>query len=359
MKSIFCSIIDYVLMAATHTERLDNMLNSDDISNMDNVNNIYDVHNIAIIITGGTIASAKSDSGDYIGLAGDAGRYRIIEEYKKSYPQAYDTLKPDISNPYTILSENLNGHYLNDLISTVSDKLSSDSYEGIIITHGTDTLQYSAAALSLAFPDIDIPVILVSANYILDDPRSNGLTNFATAIEHIRTSASGGVYVSYDGSILDGFALLPHMPYSDRLYGIGHCDELSGVSQVNQFLDWLFEKNEVQKAIPQFKDIKLSDESPVLYLKATPGQIYPHTLDAGIKAVLLETYHSGTLSTDSASLHSFCKAAHERAIPVYVTGIENRTPYESTSMYETLHLITLPKLSPISAYMYLWFKYSL
>jgi L-asparaginase len=49
------------------------------------------------------------------------------------------------------------------LITTVKENLSSD-YDGIIVTHGTDTLGYSAAALAYALGNGTVPVCLVSSN---------------------------------------------------------------------------------------------------------------------------------------------------------------------------------------------------
>ncbi|MBR1816175.1 MAG: asparaginase [Lachnospiraceae bacterium] len=302
--------------------------------------------NIAVIITGGTIASTQKNN--YISLNGD--KYKIIELFREKNPDAAFGISFDTFNPYTILSENLSGKYINTLIKCVREILNnSKKYDGIIITHGTDTLQYSAAALALALSDVETPVIFVSANYILDDKRSNGLINFTQAVEYISSYDMTGVYVSYDGSVLDAFTLLPHMPYSDKIYALNHSDKLSEESSAREFL--------MYEGIT-FDNTLLTDTAPILYLKAVPGQSYPSFNDTDIKAILLETYHSGTLGTDSRALQEFCEAAYGKKIPIYVVGIENRTQYESTASYDSLHLIIMPELSPISAYIFLWFKYS-
>ncbi|MBQ8924389.1 MAG: asparaginase [Lachnospiraceae bacterium] len=302
--------------------------------------------NIAVIITGGTIASTKKEN--YISLNGD--KYKIIELFKEKNPDAAFWISFDTFNPYTILSENLSGKYINTLIKCAREILNdSKKYDGIIITHGTDTLQYSSAALALALSDVKIPVVFVSANYILDDERSNGLINFTQAVEYISSYDMTGVYVSYDGSVLDGFTLLPHMPYSDKIYALNHSDKLSEESSAREFL--MYEGITFDNAL-------LTDIAPVLYLKAVPGQTYPSFNDTDIKAILLETYHSGTLGTDSKLFHRFCKAAYDKNIPVYAVGVESRTQYESTASYDQLHLTVMHKISPIAAYMYLWFKYS-
>ena len=107
-----------------------------------------------------------------------------------------------------------------------------------------------------------------------------------------------------------------------------------------------------------FTGISLSDNSPVQYIRAVPGQIYPDLSETDAKAILMETYHSGTLSTDSKEFRDFCHRAKTFNIPIYIVGMEDRLQYESTSLYENLGLKTLEKISPVTAYMMLWIKYS-
>ena len=298
---------------------------------------------ILVILTGGTIGSELKD--EYISVNTDSNKYQIIELFKEAHPYISRETVFETICPYAILSENLCGSHINrliDCIKTVSD----DLYDGIIITHGTDTLQYSAAAIDLAFPSAKLPIIFVSSNYILNDERANGLDNFTLAVEYIKVKNTPGVYVSYDSQMLKGITLLPHIAYSDKLYSI---DVTSDTDQ--NFFESLTDKN--------INDIKLSEDAPILYLKAVPGQIYPQPDNNKIKAILLETYHSGTLGTDNNSLTCFCEVAYKLNIPIYIVGVEERDQYESTSHYEKLHLHVLKHISPVTAYMKLWFLYSI
>ncbi len=295
---------------------------------------------ILVILTGGTIASSANK--DYISIGSGENKYKIIELFKNKYPDISCETEFDTCEPYMILSENLDGAYLNKLTDCVRDNLGK-GYDGIIVTHGTDTLQYSAAALGLSVSNPDIPVILVSSNYVLDDERSNGLDNFANAVKYISDKCTPGVFVSYDRIIHNSLLLLSHTAYSDKLYS------LSSSKKSNS-------ENETDK-IP-YDTIRLSDNSPIMYIKAVPGQAYPSLDNPDIKAVLLETYHSGTLCTDSQKFKDFCESAYKLNKRIYVTGIEDRTQYESTSLYESLHLTILKSDSPITAYMKLWFLYS-
>ena len=297
---------------------------------------------ISVIFTGGTIAS--SEENDYISINSNEKKYKIIDIFKENFPEISCDTVFEFYEPYTILSENLNGAHINALISCVRENLKNDC-DGIIVTHGTDTLQYSAASLGLAINDPKVPIILVSSNYILNDKRSNGLNNFVNAVKYIREKKKSGVFVSYDNEILNSLCLLPHIAFSDKLYETGKRNSERKVTEIKEF--------EIS-----YDKVTLSDISPVLYLKAVPGQFYPSTDNPDIKAFLLETYHSGTLCTSSRQLNDFCEKAYKLNKPVYVVGVEDRIQYESTSIYEKLHLKVLKNESPVTAYMKLWFLYS-
>ncbi|MDE6111619.1 MAG: asparaginase domain-containing protein, partial [Eubacterium sp.] len=148
---------------------------------------------ILIMFTGGTIGC--SSSGGVIS-PNEENTKLLLELYKKEYSKDVDF---EITEPYYALSENNTGKTLEHLISAVCDAVNMD-YSGIIVTHGTDTLQYSAAALSYALGNKTIPVLLVSSNYVLTDKKANGLSNFAAAVDFIQNGYGKGVFVPYKNS---------------------------------------------------------------------------------------------------------------------------------------------------------------
>lgn len=288
---------------------------------------------ILIILTGGTIGSAVTDG--YISLNSKAKNTLLAD-----FPHIDFT----VIEPYNILSEQLNGEHLNLLVDSIKSNLSSD-FDGIIITHGTDTLQYTACGLSCVFPDIDIPVILVSSNYVLGDERANGKDNFKYAIEFIKEKI-GGIFVSYKNSgskseIHQGHKVLPHEIYSDDVKSI---EGSLGYFENNKF---------IQTA--EYEPCKGADNSVfstascVLWQKIHPEMIYPDS--ENYKAILLESYHSGTSPTYSDNFRNFCQNSNN---PVYLVGAKEGPQYDSVKEYQELNIKHLPFISPIYAYMKLW-----
>ncbi|MGN0435726.1 MAG: asparaginase domain-containing protein [Wujia sp.] len=323
---------------------------------------------ILVIFTGGTIGSTVKDG--YIGTD-RCWKYKLLNGYSGDASVHFDTIEP-----YTILSENLDGEYLNKLILTIKHSL--DKYDGIIITHGTDTLQYTAAGLSLLFSSISIPVVLVSSNYILEDSRANGYVNFHSAVTFIKQANTPGIFISYNNCedntyIHNGLLAMPHSPYDDKIvscennfYGfvrdnLYHQNKAFNPEPIDSIMSKFSMLSANSGAIKNMihKDAEgayLSHHAPVLYIKACPGQVYPVPPEH-IKSVLIETYHSGTLCTEDKALSQFMELCRDKKISVFLTGVEDRITYESTKLYKELGVNILPKASPIAMYMLLWIAY--
>lgn len=349
--------------------------------------------NILVILTGGTILSAVS--GEYIGLNENQGS-ALLQMYTEY------TAKPvhfDCVSPYTILSENLNGSHIQRLIdcihSYIPDTCAPDkTYDGIIIAHGTDTLQYTAAGLYHEFKHCGLPIVLVSSNYVLEDVRANGFANFAAAVSFIRQHLGNGVYIAYQNNSVwgelspvyfhYGNRVLPYAVYSDTLHSINDSYFCKILPQMHgEYVDYetyeLNTKADTSISSPD-ETSALPENSGILMLHAAPGMYYPNP-EKDIKAVLLITYHSGTLPTDDRYFCDFVQKAHAMEIPVYVLGApavsvsttmedmpvpecsdtssdNTKLPYESTARYEELHLKLLPVMSPADAYMWLYRFYA-
>lgn len=302
---------------------------------------------ILTVFTGGTIGSTKSDG---VISPDSENSYKLIEMYTKKDKNVEFTAV----QPLNILSENMNGKFLTQLYKCISS-YNLSRFDGVIVAHGTDTLQYTAAYLSYAFGLCKTPIVIVSANFPLEDKRSNGFQNFCGAVELIRSRKGRGVFVSYANceyfaDIHRGAKVLQHTAYSDKIYSIH--DNIFGEIHGKEFV-----KNESyseqQDEISMSDCTELEETSDVLYVKPYVGVTYPQ-IRQGTKAVLLEGYHSGTLNTDSNELTKFCAEAEKFSVPVFLTGAELGFFYESKLMFEKLKIDVLPPASPIAMYMKLW-----
>ena len=102
-----------------------------------------------------------------------------------------------------------------------------------------------------------------------------------------------------------------------------------------------------------FEQLPKTWNSGILRIYPYPGMVYPD-ISENVRAVLLDTYHSGTLCSVTPHMSAFFEAAKKRNIPVFITGANTETDYASFQIFEQKNVQVLRNLSPISAYMKLW-----
>ena len=305
---------------------------------------------ILFVFTGGTIGSTAH--GDYIGL--DGGKpYLLLEQYQRKYgiDFAYDTVAP-----YTVLSEHSTGDTLRVLCESVRAGL-TEELDGVVVTHGTDTLQYAAAALAYTLADVKIPVLLVSSNHPIEDATANGLANLRGAIRFIREVGGAGVFVSYqnkgeDVKIHRGTRLLASPAFSDGVYSI--YDSYYGSFRA----DGVFCKNPAYRELPDACAPLTADKltatcREIFRALPYPGNAYP-TVPAEVKYILHESYHSGTVNTVCPTARAFLGELCARGVTVFLTGVTRGASYESTRDFEELGIKPLYHIAPIAAYVKLW-----
>ncbi|MCK5107626.1 MAG: Glu-tRNA(Gln) amidotransferase subunit GatD, partial [Nanoarchaeota archaeon] len=143
---------------------------------------------ISILHTGGTIASKV----DYK-TGGVIAQFKP-EELIAMFPELKEIANIESRLLANIMSENINfSHY--NLIAKEIEKEVKKGVKGIIVTHGTDTLHYTSAALSFMLENIDIPVILVGAQRSSDRGSSDAAINLVSACVYIANSKDKGVRI--------------------------------------------------------------------------------------------------------------------------------------------------------------------
>lgn len=309
------------------------------------------------IFTGGTIGSRINNEGS-ISTNGDAP-FQLTEMYLKNH-SGVNFINYE---PYRILSENLCAKNLLSLINSVNTALKRTDIDGIIITHGTDTLQYTAAILCYVFAAAKLPIMIVSSDFVLDDARANGLINYTYAADFIINKRGHGVFVSYCNkggipTIHRGSRLQPPVPYSGDVSSVS--DSWYGKYCENGYIanpDYKVSKDNTYEFVNP-ENVNLSDCSDfILRIPAYPGFKYP-ALSQKTKAVLHESFHSGTICI-SNDLEKFAKSAKALDIPIYLSGLSSyMTEYDTVELYRKSGIIALHDSALIAAYCKLWLAIS-
>lgn len=153
---------------------------------------------ILIIYTGGTIGMRPSDKG-YVPIEGfDALlRDKIAQCHHPELPE-YDLIE---FSPL-IDSANLHPDHWHKIIHCIIDHYAD--YSGFILLHGTDTMAYTASALSFALQGLDKTVILTGSQIPLAELRNDALDNLIGVMQLAQSHAIGEVCVYFNGRLLRG-----------------------------------------------------------------------------------------------------------------------------------------------------------
>ena len=254
----------------------------------------------------------------------------------------------------SVLSEHTDGRVLNKIIPGVRKHLLSGRFDGVIVTLGSDCLAYTSAAISYAVGLSKTPCITISSNLPLSDPNADGILNLKAAVEIIRSKKASGVLTVYPQdngrvAVYRASRVIQQPPYLAAPVSAG---ELYGTVYNGEFIRNEKYSESGDSFIPERPHF--SELSPVFLLHVYPGMIYP-TLPRRTKAVILATYHSGTLNTASTETVRFSKQCKRRGIKVYVSGISCSADYESMTVYGELGFTRLPPFtSPAAMFIKLW-----
>jgi L-asparaginase/Glu-tRNA(Gln) amidotransferase subunit D len=289
--------------------------------------------NILIVFTGGTIGSMAFEG--TINTTTTAS-YKLFELFKQqdssNQPVHFTSIQP-----LQMLSENLAPKAWQLLIQAIEAEL-IEQYDGIIVTHGTDTLAYTAAALSFYFNTLKIPLLLVSSDYPLGDVRANGLNNFICAVEFIRQELQAGVFVPYcnqgqSTQIHRGSRLTCSLQLTGDFFSVQSKHLMDYENQV-----FSLSASAVNESTDRLTPVKLKADffDRILMIKPYPGLDYSHFNLDHVEVVLHDLYHSGTACAsnqwgENHSLLNFIAHCTRQNIKVYLApAIRSADSYQST-----------------------------
>ena len=259
---------------------------------------------IALISTGGTITS-KIDyrTGGVSSALSASELYASIPELEK-----YASIDTDvILNEY---SENLKPEHWTMIANKIAEKIKSNMYCGIIVSHGTDTMHYTASALSFALQNLPIPVVIVGAQRSSDRPSSDAALNLISATIFATKSQFSGVFVAMHASPSDE-TIACHVGTRVRKNHTSRRDAFESID-ITPVAMIKGDKIEIQTEQSEIKLqkrnadsssflVKPDFNSKVILLKYHPGfdpHLITHAIMSGYKAIIVEGTGLGHISRE-------------------------------------------------------------
>jgi L-asparaginase type I len=236
-----------------------------------------------------------------------------------------------------LLSENLTPGDWIPIAESIRELASLDDVDGIIVFHGTDTMAYTAAALSFLLADLEKPVILTGSNLPPDQAGSDARRNAQDALVALESLGAGIYIVFAGGNDLPGLVHLGTRARKRQASGqaFASINNLPLAEIVEGRFRWVMRPSD-PNPLAVARD---SVDPRVLTLRLYPGLNFAaafDTITAGdIRGVVIELYASATgpHTDDEYSLPTFVRRCVEDDI-VVVTTVP-AAPENPGNVYET------------------------
>ena len=188
-------------------------------------------------------------------------------------------------------------------------------YDGIVVSHGTDTMAYTASAVTFMLPDIDRPVVFTGSQLPLADVLSDGPDNLRTAFA-MAAAGKPGVFVAFDRKVMRGCRAVKVRASGFSAFESINARYAAVVGNRGLVID--------PKALPpQRGEARLLDSisQDVFLLKLTPGlspRIFDTLADMGYKGIVIEAFGLGGFNVLNQGLDGI-RSAVDAGISVVVT----------------------------------------
>lgn len=262
---------------------------------------------ILVLATGGTIASEAGDNGLQPSLqAGGLLPYLVgvAENYEIT---TKDILHLDSSNiqpeEWVIIARSVYEHY--------------KEYDGIIITHGTDTMAYTASILSYMLPNIPIPVVLTGSQLPMSHPLTDAADNMRYAFA-MAASGTPGVFVSFNRKIILGCRAVKVRTTGFDAFESVNCKNVALIDSNGLNINEKLIRKPVEAC--RLLDSLCPD---VFLIKLTPGlnpEIFDVLLQMNYKGIVIEAFGAGGLHFINRDLISKLAKMVEHGISVVVSS---------------------------------------
>lgn len=275
---------------------------------------------ILIIYTGGTIGMIKDPSTGLLKPFNFDNIYLQMPALK-----LLDHQIDSFCFEPVIDSSDMNPQHWGEIAQVIGDNY--EKYDGFVVLHGSDTMAYTASALSFMLENLNKPVILTGSQLPLGMLRSDGRENFITSIEIAAaqeddTPLVPEVAIYFENQLMRGNRTIKASAEHFEAFKSPNYPPLADVGVYIKY-----NKQFIRK--PNFKKLKVQTamNNDVAVMKLFPG-ISQGFVEAvlkteGLKALVLETYGSGNALTEEWFLKSLEQHINKGLVVVNVTQCQS------------------------------------
>ena len=259
---------------------------------------------ILLVTTGGTIASVPGGEG----LA--PHRSDVMERELQQLRTYYDI---PVREVMCLDSSNIRPEEWQLIAQEIFEQRTG--YDGIVVSHGTDTMAYTASAVTFMLPNIDRPVVFTGSQLPLRDILSDGPDNLRTAFA-MAASGKAGVFLAFDRKVMRGCRAVKVRASGFSAFESVNARYAAQVSNLGLVInEAVLPKCQGQTAL------RTDISKNVFLLKLTPG-LNPAVFDMlaamGYKGIVIEAFGLGGINVLNRGLRGIHRCV-EDGISVVVT----------------------------------------
>lgn len=258
---------------------------------------------ILLLTTGGTISSIDSKSGLV-----PTDMHELLKKTLENDQAIID------SRPIFVLdSSNIQPEEWKKIAQTIYQDI--QNFDGMIITHGTDTMAYTASMMSFMIQNPPIPIVFTGSQLPLNHSLTDALDNLHCALA-MACSSTPGIFLAFNRKIMLGSRSVKVRTSSFDAFESINLKPLGTISS-----DGLHIRKEMLQEKKAQTQLITNIDTRVFLLKLTPTtepSIIPLLIESGIKGIVIEAYGAGGIAYERRDFVKEIKKAIENNIPIVV-----------------------------------------
>ena len=258
---------------------------------------------VVVLSTGGTIASTHDKTGAVVPTVTGS---KLVEPLSDTFDNNKLTL--EVKDIAKLDSSAMTLDDTDSIITAVNKELRRDDVDGVVVTHGTDSMEETAIAVD-TFQDSEKPVALTGAMRPFDDPDPDGPDNLALAVKTVTDPANRGrgTFIAFADHVIPARGAFK-----------------SDTSKADGFANNNGEKQPQRPKALKFKPLGNTRVDIIAAYPGAPADLIQRSLDSGAEGIVIEGMGAGNIGDELAQ----AAQAAAKKVPVVLTTRVDHGPVE-------------------------------
>ena len=258
---------------------------------------------VVVLSTGGTIASTHDKTGAVVPTVTGS---KLVEPLSGTFDNNKLTL--EVKDIAKLDSSAMTLDDTDSIITAVHKELQRKDVDGVVVTHGTDSMEETAIAVD-TFQDSEKPVALTGAMRPFDDPNPDGPDNLALAVKTVtdRANRGHGTFIAFADHVIPARGAFK-----------------SDTSKADGFANNNGEKQPQRPKALKFKPLGNTRVDIIAAYPGAPADLIQRSLDSGAEGIVIEGMGAGNIGDELAQ----AAQAAAKKVPVVLTTRVDHGPVE-------------------------------